>query len=114
MVNCTAPGDGFEKTPQAARLMKKYKVDGWPNVLFLDAGGRVVDRFAGCRNPEFVVDKLKGIRKPFERWPRVGKLVEKLRDKDRRTRRDAAADLRRLRAALDAALADYDRRNKAE
>ena len=108
MVNCTAPGRDFETTAEGSRLMKQYEVKGWPTVIFLDPEGKPVDRFSSCRKPDFVLNKLKILRKRYppalEQWAGLRALVGKLEHKDPNVRRQAAVELRRVRAALDAAL----------
>lgn len=98
--------------------MKKYKVKAWPTVIFLDPEGKPVDRFSSCKKSDFVVKKLKSLRKPYppalERWYGLRALVGKLEHKDPKVRRVAAAELRRVRAALDAALARFVHEGRAQ
>ena len=88
--------------------MKQYEVKGWPTVIFLDPEGKPVDRFVSCKKPDFVVNKLKSLRKRYPpvlaKWVGLRALVGKLEHRDPKVRREAAAELRRVRAALDAAL----------
>ncbi len=111
MVNCTAPGREFEKTAEGSRLMKQYKVKVWPTVIFLDPEGKPVDRFTSCKKPDFVVNKLKRLRKRYPpalaKWDGLRALVGKLEHRDPKVRREAAVELRRVRAALAAAQAGF-------
>ena len=125
MINCTADCKEMKATPETRRLMKKYGVTGWPTVVFLDPKGEIIDRFVSCKQPGPAEEQMKRIARRFTAskapkakapkapkatpddgpWRWISKRLKQLQSKDAETRRRAAADLARLKQALDAAVA---------
>ena len=113
MINCTAPGTCFEKTKEAAALMKRFEVRGWPHVLFLDPMGEFVERIRGGCGPETYLKRMDRIATKYDPARRLEELApgERVMELARAARGDGPAakrakeELRRLRDAAAAALA---------
>lgn len=54
----------FQDTdPQGDRLARRFRVEGFPTLLLLDASGREIDRILGFRNAEDLMDEIKSAYK---------------------------------------------------
>ncbi len=48
-----------EKGPANVQLAKKFKIDGYPSMIFLESNGKEADRAVGGYPPEMLVPKMK-------------------------------------------------------
>ena len=43
-------------------MAQRYGVDGYPGFVILDANGRMIDKFAGFRSSEDIINRLRSVR----------------------------------------------------
>lgn len=112
MLNCTRP------TAAQRELMRKHGVDAFPTLLLLEPDGRLIEKVRGEKHARELVAILRGASAPYDPAQRLARSLAELGDvrswlegrsamlgsDDPGVRERAAADLKRLKTALDDAL----------